>query len=1539
VAGLNELRERLRAELAAADAARAEELSLSAELRAARLAGSGEVAALEADLAAAAERRESAERLAAATHAELASLAELAADPVAALGGEHPIALLPVRIETRFTGSPGAHELLVRVYPDELHVDDHEPGLTDYEVDAARAYWERVWRAGTGDVEAERAAFAALADRVGTSRASWVARATEPDPSGRPAAATPDGVPLASPPVLKPAPRVPEEFSRPAHATVLPDRWAVLGYRGGAEVARAFGSLVPDRLQVGPSPDLRLPDSPEGEAPPVEDGLRWLVDFAAAESVGMGIRVPLADERGFDRLVVLGVRVSLDPGASADRLEVLLGSHRYTRGLGYLRRGTPTNNTDAARAGATAVPAAGELFDLERSPPGGPNGNAERTARALGAEPGALERLLHARDADDLDARRMHVALWPATAGYVLETLMAPGIGDRDVAVVREQFVTHVRGGGPLPSLRVGRQPYGLLPVTSLARWRAGPGDDDRHATIVRLLRNLAHEWLARARTDVPHVGRPGGDPDQELLTILGREALSRRYRVRPVRGMRLAHASAPLSGRPLDPAGQPLADAVLELLDARDVDMRLRRMEFDPRAARIRRPLVHHGALSETEPVPPPEGQPSNYLRWLADRRERTGGFPGPDANALLFALLQHSLTLADADAGVRFEDRVSVVARKAELEPELVDGQDAAPTTPTLPAFLARPVSEVSGGAVASRQPVGEFLAGATRAQVAALGLPHVLDAFDRASAARTAVRELASRPSAVLDRVARELLDVCSFRLDAWITSYASRRLDQLRAQTPAGVHLGGYAWVENLRPKPAQAPVAGLPPGETGPLVADPTNAGFVHAPSLGHATAAAILRGAHLGDAPAGENGGPSTIDLSSDRVRRAMWIVDGVRQGQPVGALLGYRIERGLHDRSRPGLELDRFIRPLRALAPLVAARREDVPETVEAVEGVAATNVVDGLALLRMWQADPSVVDGALAGSTPPERAAVTAELTALADAVDAVSDLLLAESVLQLANGSPSRAAASIDALGSGTAPIPELEVAATPRHGRAHTYRVLTMLPAGTDPAPGWEAGAGRPRRVAEPRLDRLAGTLLGPARNVRAAAGLVGPDGSAVDVREFELDRLGLCPLDLVYDGEGAAGASAVEALVADRFVAEAGVVPDGTRVELLHPGDPDWPGDAWPPTALALNDAIAIAAALRDVIGGSRPASATDLVGPAATAPPGSDEDELAARAEAAAEEFGRAAGELADALAGAAAAPDDRAVARVRTALAALGGFGTPGAPAAARRTTGPGVNDPEGEGRALLADAAAVAEATAARAARLAAAGTAAERLSALFGERFVVAPVFAAAAPGELEAALDAGSRAPFLDGDPAAPLAWLQRSGRVREGTGRLSRLLLCANGDARLSVAQLPLADRWVALPFDGEAPAAATSLVLHSTEPLEPGGELAGLVVDEWSEVVPERSVTTGIAFHFDEPGSRAPHAVLLAVHPEPGRSWSLDALAAVLGECADLAAIRMVGPREVPWLGRFVPALYFAENTRNDTVQLDFRPLVTEADG
>src|SRR3954467_15479112 len=81
------------------------------------------------------------------------------------LPSDRPLLLLPVRLETRFAEVPGTGtELRVRVFPDTVHLDSHEPDLTAGEQDWGRHYWAQDWRAGA-DEDARAAAWQQLADR------------------------------------------------------------------------------------------------------------------------------------------------------------------------------------------------------------------------------------------------------------------------------------------------------------------------------------------------------------------------------------------------------------------------------------------------------------------------------------------------------------------------------------------------------------------------------------------------------------------------------------------------------------------------------------------------------------------------------------------------------------------------------------------------------------------------------------------------------------------------------------------------------------------------------------------------------------------------------------------------------------------------------------------------------------------------------------------------------------------------------------------------------------------------------------------------------------------------------------------------------------------------------------------------------------------------------------------------------------------------------------------------------------------------------
>jgi hypothetical protein len=82
-------------------------------------------------------------------------------------------------------------------------------------------------------------------------------------------------------------------------------------------------------------------------------------------------------------------------------------------------------------------------------------------------------------------------------------------------------------------------------------------------------------------------------------------------------------------------------------------------------------------------------------------------------------------------------------------------------------------------------------------------------------------------------------------------------------------------------------------------------------------------------------------------------------------------------------------------------------------------------------------------------------------------------------------------------------------------------------------------------------------------------------------------------------------------------------------------------------------------------------------------------------------------------------------------------------------------------------------------------------------------------------------------------------------------------------------------------------------------------PADPGVDLAGLMLDDWSEVVPTTKETTGVAFHFDRPNASLPQALLLAVPPVLRGHWRWDDLVATITDTFDRARLRAVEPDQL----------------------------------
>ncbi|SLM47428.1 conserved protein of unknown function [Nitrospira japonica] len=1451
------------------------------------------------------------------------------------IDADHPLALFPVRLETRFFGT----ELRIRVYPDDIHIDTHEPELTTEELLWGKHFHELVWRAG-GNMERTTVAWAQLADRFGAERAAYVALQLTPVNQGdRPSIELSPAQPFTAPPQFpsvasRPAGEGQDTWTRAPRTSVLPDRWLATAFVSLKPPVTGTGLPIKDPLPVGPNPQAQIPENPEQI--PVDEDMRWMIEFDEAEKVGMALRLrfpPPAPGSSLliNRLIVYGVKASLTPESGALRVRELLTAHQFTEGLSILAQGTRTNNTDDIQSEFSSGKTTSEK--IVRTVVGEPLYQTSQQCdgvalcRALGFPLDALTRIVGADNKEQLCAQHMNRAMWPATWGYYLDQMLnglfPEAEMDKILSWSRSHFIGFVRASGPLPAVRVGRQPYGFLPVTSLEMWKPVPGEGDQpniEAEVINFLRRHRSGWLS-ASGFAPHI-RQSADPDEDFLRIFSMDGLSSRYVVRNVLGELYAKDLLLFMGM-LSRETSPPTDSTFNKWTNTHVAMAAASLL----QAGLRTPFMPGPfpplslALHDTDahridalPIVQPHGQEAAIASLLKQDFSTLLKISPP--YSLLQLLLRHALLLELSAAATR---KLGVRSPSQRKEPEYIElNQSTKVETPVGRIRRAWPTIDNL------RLPAASFLDDANRD-------------FEKS------LRLLAGLHTEQLDVLFRGTLDLSSHRLDAWITSFATRRLRTMRTQKPTGVYVGAYGWVENLQAT-APLPRVSPPPGETEPLSQVAENPGFIHAPSLDQAATAAVLRSGQLSRALL-EKKDLLAINLSSERARLAQWLLDGVRAGQPLGALLGYRLERGLHDHS-----LDRFIHRLRKLDPLAAVRvTEAEGESDGSSESIRASHVVDGLKLYRRWIEDGEEfrkqvrnIDAGGDTSLPPsptELAALESELRSLGNVIDAVSDALLAESVHQIVRGNPTRAAATLDALERGEAPPPELEVLRTPRSGSGLTHR-LCVIGSPSKTLLDWP-DANTPRAQAEPWLNAWIAKLLGNPRNVRCRIEEVDPStGAFLSLVDWRLSELPMSPLDIVYTSASTEGAqqSDLEQRILYAVRRSLPHLPSESELRFNQQRDP-----AWPLTDLCWLEFTEQVRAVRHLIMGVRPLDAADLTLGHLQRGEGIGLEDLRQRADRAAMLFRDALSAMQKTL----AVPETAPLERLREEMLTLAAFGLPGGvPLAASAES-------DAARQVLISQGVSIEKEAAARLVKidrndkaLNATGLSdearleryLERLKLVFGEDFVICPRVIVPDLAALETALAAST--DLQGGDPFAVVTFHQRLARVREPIARLDEALrnaeaLGAGDSLTLRVAQLPYqpGDRWIGLPKSDDKPLATgrLSLIAHLVGEIQLTEPLAGLMIDEWVEVVPNERETTGIVFQYDRPDACAPQAVLLAVPPNPAEQnfWTSTSLLQVLQESLDLAHIRAVTP-DLLDQGQYLPALYFALNSKNDTISTNF---------
>jgi hypothetical protein len=88
------------------------------------------------------------------------------------------------------------------------------------------------------------------------------------------------------------------------------------------------------------------------------------------------------------------------------------------------------------------------------------------------------------------------------------------------------------------------------------------------------------------------------------------------------------------------------------------------------------------------------------------------------------------------------------------------------------------------------------------------------------------------------------------------------------------------------------------------------------------------------------------------------------------------------------------------------------------------------------------------------------------------------------------------------------------------------------------------------------------------------------------------------------------------------------------------------------------------------------------------------------------------------------------------------------------------------------------------------------------------------------------------------------------------------------------------------------------------------------GLVSGLVVDSWTEVVPDSNVATGLAVHFDAPSAKPPQVMLLTESPRGG-TWSYAYTLSLVRQTLARVRMRAVEPDAIEGYGQYLPAVYF----------------------
>ncbi len=1074
------------------------------------------------------------------------------------LDDQYPILFFPVRLETVFNAP---NQLWVRVFPDEIAVETHEEVLSESEVEEGKVYWRQFADAQTQQDELQ--AWDLLCRSFSAERAAYIASELTPTNIG----SNPPGDDLVFPTV----PTQPDTWSRQPATYVMPDAFRVHAIANDGTQLVYDMNPIPDELKMGIDPALDDEDGPSFDQVNIgglqnelvaDENVDWMIDFEAAIEKGMGARINLTEAQyaqGFKRILVVGVKSTLSEEESKERLERLLMNHHYTDGLSILKQGTNTNNTEDDYSGFQSVEFGNKTtYQTERLDPlfqpvavNRNKTDGQILCEALGIEYDTFYHIFRSDGTDLKNVINYNISNFETSLGYVFSDLWRP-LGPRNIVqtILRHFNENYMRSRGALPSIRSGNQPYGILPTSVFSRleWDSQDTDRDLFININQYAQALDNQWTSVLETQVPASGS-----GQQLADVLSKHAVSTEYVQRI--GVGAGYVWNNIEYAALDyPDHEHWQFQQIDRMENVRGQLGLP-MEFTDKALQINY-LNKQSSLKITPAFPganpdqplPAISSAGNLLNLLAvatfdelrdENFENYGVPPGIVANefnsSMLYRNTRQSIMLEFFEAacdilGIPEEERgenefVNVVG---EIPPQPVVGEMGPLTAgPSRLQIMNTPY----GGA-----PISQVLSTASPDT-----FPQAKNLFD----AKEALLNLADVKVADLDLLVRESIDGV-YRVDVWRLSLVNERLNRLRnlnngiANRRKGIHLGAYGWVEDVKPRTGLVPADPPGTGDQFPeqIWKDNKNKGYIHAPSMNQAATGAVMLSGYAQRAKE-ETEDPLSVNLSSERVRAALDLMEGVRNGQNFGVLLGYEFERRyreLLDNSTVNVPLYR----LRNAYPLDQFVVDVAPDP-DTVEKISSRNVVNGNKLIELVQEGKTNEIIASAGAMTPEvQEALLQAVDWIRNLADAVADISTTEGIFQIVQGNTIKGGATVNALSKGRF-MNEPDVVPSTKQGIEIPQRFTMHLDMG-DPrelANNWDIISGVDVRVqAEPYINKWLCSLLPNPETIFCGVSIRDTDTH----HPVSVSQLNLHAVDLLYlMGEDLQDGDDVLSLIIKKYV--------------------------------------------------------------------------------------------------------------------------------------------------------------------------------------------------------------------------------------------------------------------------------------------------------------------------------------------------------------------------------------------------------------